>query len=104
MIFLRWLTFLLGSLAVTLTVLLFWIHLFLLMLVFVLQWLPLQQEILMLLSQFKLTFHQTHNGKPYFIVGYAYSRADWDGLCIPLGDIFKLSASAAASEFVSGFM
>ena len=37
-------------------------------------------------------------------MAYDYSRADWDGLCdhlrdIPLEDIFKLSASAAASEF-----
>ena len=41
----------------TLTVLLFWIYLFLLMLVFVLQWLSLHWEILiMLLSQFPLTF------------------------------------------------
>ena len=35
---------------------------------------------------------------------YDYSRADWDGLCddlrdIPREDIFKLSASAAASKF-----
>ena len=33
-----------------------------------------------------------------------YSRADWDGLCdhlkgVPVEDIFKLSASANASEF-----
>ena len=41
----------------TLTVLLFWIYLFLLTLVFVLQWLSLHWEILiMLLSQFPLTF------------------------------------------------
>ena len=54
---LRSLTFLLGSLTVTLTVLLFWIYLFLLTLVFVLQWLSLHWEILiMLLSQFPLTF------------------------------------------------
>ena len=37
-------------------------------------------------------------------VAYDYSRADWDGLCdhlrdVPWEDIFKLSASAAASEF-----
>ena len=38
---LRWLTFLLGSLTVTHTVMLFWIYLFLLMLVFFLQWLSL---------------------------------------------------------------
>ena len=42
---------------VTLTVLLFWIYLFLLTLVFVLQWLSLHREILIrLLSQLPLTF------------------------------------------------
>ena len=35
---------------------------------------------------------------------YDYSRADWDGLCdhlrdVPWEDIFKLCASAVASEF-----
>ena len=38
---LRWLTFLLGSQTVTRTALVFWIDLFLLMLVFLLQWLSL---------------------------------------------------------------
>ena len=52
---LRQLTFLLWFLTVTLTVMLFWIYLFLLMLVSVLQWLSLHWEILMLLSQFPLT-------------------------------------------------
>ena len=37
-------------------------------------------------------------------ITYDYSRADWDSLCdhlrvVPWEDIFKLSASAAASEF-----
>ena len=37
-------------------------------------------------------------------MAYDYSRADWDGLCdhlrdVPWEDIFKLSASTAASEF-----
>ena len=37
-------------------------------------------------------------------IAYDYSCADWDGLCdhlrdVPWEDIFKLSASAAASEF-----
>ena len=42
---------------------------------------------------------------PRFIVlAYDYSRADWDGLLdylrdVPWEDIFKLSASASASEF-----
>ena len=41
---------------------------FLLMLAFVQQWLPLRWKILiMLLSQFPLTFHQIHNGMPRFI-------------------------------------
>ena len=53
MTLLRWLTFLLGSQTVILTVLLFWIYLFLLMLIFILQWLSLHWEILiMLLSSF----------------------------------------------------
>ena len=45
---------------------------------------------------------------PFLHVPYDYSCADWDSLCdhlrhVPLGDISKLSASAAASAFVSGF-
>ena len=60
--FLRWLTFLLGSQTVILVVLLFLIYFFLLMQVFVLQWLFLCWEILiMFLSQFPLTFHCIHN-------------------------------------------
>ena len=65
---LRWLTFLLGSQTVILTVVLFWIYFFLLTLVFVLQWLSLHWEILiMFLSQFPWTFYQIHNGMPHFI-------------------------------------
>ena len=56
----RWLTFILGTLTVTLTALLFWIYLFLLIQVFVPQGLSLHWGILiMLLSQFPLTFQQT---------------------------------------------
>ena len=41
---------------------------------------------------------------PFHRVAYDYSCADWDGLCdhlrdVPWEDIFKLSASTAASEF-----
>ena len=65
---LRWLTFLLGSQTVILIVLLFWIYFFLLTLVFILQWLsPHCKILIMLLSQFPLTFHQIHNGMPCFI-------------------------------------
>ena len=68
MTLLRSLTFLLGSQTVILTVLLFWIYFFLLTLVFVLQWLSLHWEILiMLLSQFPLTFQLIYNGIPHFI-------------------------------------
>ena len=83
------------------TVLLFWIYFFFLMLVFVVQWLFLHWEILfILLSQFPLTFHHIHIN----CIAYVYSCADWDCLCdhlrdVPWEDIFKLGASAAASEF-----
>ena len=57
---LRWLTFLLGSQTVILTVLFFWIYLSLLTLIFVQQRLSLHWKILiMLLSQFPLTFHHS---------------------------------------------
>ena len=41
---------------------------------------------------------------PFHRVAYDHSRADWDGLRdhlrdVPWEDIFKLSASAAATEF-----
>ena len=41
---------------------------------------------------------------PFHCMAYDFSCADWDGLCdhlrdVPWEDIFKLSASAAASEF-----
>ena len=41
---------------------------------------------------------------PFHRIAYDYSRGDWDGLCdhlrdLPWEDIFKLSASPAASEF-----
>ena len=41
---------------------------------------------------------------PFHCMAYDYSHADWDGLCdhlrdVPWEDIFKLSASAPASEF-----
>ena len=51
------------------------------------------------------TFHQIHNGMPPFHrIAYDYPRADWDGLRdhlrdVPWDDIFKLGASATASEF-----
>ena len=43
-------------------------------------------------------------GAPFHPIAYAYSCTDWDDLCdylrdVPWEDIFKLSASGAASEF-----
>ena len=68
MILFRWLTFLLRSQTMILIVLHFWIYFFLLTLVFVLQWLSLHWKILiMLLFQFPVTFHQTHNGMSHFV-------------------------------------
>ena len=99
---LRWLTFLLRSQTVILTVLHFWIYFFLLMLVFVLQRLSLHWDVLIMLlpqfpsySQIDALFH---------CIAYDYPHADWEGLHdhlrdVPWEDIFKLSASAAASEF-----
>ena len=101
----RWSTFLLGSLTLTLTVLLFWIYFFLLLLVFVLQWLSLHWKILIMwLSHFSLTFHQTQNEIWFHCITYDRSCANWDGLHdhlrdVSLENIFKLSASAATSEF-----
>ena len=64
---LRWLTFLRGSLTVTITILLLWISICSDASIYstrpFLHW-----EILMLLFQFPFTFHQTQNGMPCFIV------------------------------------
>ena len=68
MTLLKWLTSQLESLTVTFTVLFFWIYLFLLTLVFAPQQLSLQWEILIiLLSQFPLTFLQTQKSMHLFI-------------------------------------
>ena len=53
-------------------------------LVFVLQWLSLHLESLIIfLSQFPLTFHHTHNRMPHFIE----FRPDWNGLCDRLREV-----------------
>ena len=103
-----WSTFLLGFQTVILIVLLFWIYFFLLTLVFVLQWLSLHWEILiMLLPQFPLTFHHIHRGWPVslhwlwlFLCWLGWSLwSFFDNRDVLWEDIFKLSASAVASEF-----
>ena len=104
---LRWLTFLRGSLTVTLTVLLFWFYLFLLKLVFVLQWLSLHFENVGDHVGVSVSIDFPTNSKRdvlFHHIAYDCSHADWDGLWdhlrdIPWEDIFKLIASVAASEF-----
>ena len=103
MTLLRWLTFLLGSLILNVTVL-SWIFFFLLTIVFVLQWLSLHWEILICC----LSFHWLSSKLKTRCFVSLYS------LTIPMligtvfiiiwemlhgKDIFKHSGSAAASEF-----
>ena len=64
----------------------------------------------MLLPQFPLNFHQTQTkgGALFHGIAYDYSHPDWDDLRdhlrdVPWEDIFKLGASAAASEFCEWF-
>ena len=110
-ILLRWLTFLLGSLTVILTVLLF----------FLLSWFVSSDASICSTIAFPPLGNSYHvfvsvsiDFPSYciFTIGcsvswhipYDYSWADWGGLCdhlrdVPRGDIFELSVSAAASEF-----
>ena len=60
------------------------------------------------LATCNLTFHQIHKF-PFHRIAYDYSRADWDGRCDNLKDVylsdhfredvFNLSTTAAANEF-----
>ena len=57
----------------------------------------------MFLSQFTLTFQETHNGM-FNCIAYDYSCADWDGFRNHLSDAswedaFELNASGAAGGF-----
>ena len=104
MTLLRWLTFLLGSQTVILTVLLFWIF-------FIssdasicstMAFHPLRNSDHVVISV-SIEFpsnSQWHT--PFHHIAYDYSHADWDGLCdhlrdVPWEDIFQLM------NFVSGF-
>ena len=81
------------------------IYFFLLMLVFVLQWLSFFWETDHVVVSVSIDFPiNSKQDTPFHRMAYDYSRADWDGLRdhlrdVPWEDIFKLSASAAASEF-----
>ena len=96
--------FLLGFQTVILIILLFWIYLFLLTLVFVLQWLSLYWKFW---SCCCFSFHwlsiKFTTDAPFHRLADDYSHAGWNGLRdhlrdVSWEDIFKLGASAAASE------
>ena len=102
---LKCLTFLLGSQTVILTVVLFWIYLFLLALVFIVQSLSLHlgnsNRVVVSVSIDFPSYSQWD--APFHCIAYDYSRVDQDGLRdylrdVPLEDILKISVSAAASE------
>ena len=99
MTLLRCLTFLLGSLIVTLTVLPFWIYLYLLTPLFVLQWL-FDHVVVSVSTDF------TSNSKQdvlFHCAAYDYSYADWDGLHdheeMSHGKILLSLMLSAASKF-----
>ena len=106
MTLLRWLTFILGFQTVILIVLLFWTSFFLLMLVFfsTLAFPPLGNSDPVVVSV-SIDFPTNSQQDTLFhCIAYDYSHADWVGLHdhlrdVPWDDIFKLGASAAASEF-----
>ena len=100
MTLLRWLTFLLRSLTLTLTVLLFWTCFNLLMLVFILQRISLHWEIW---SCCCLSFHWLSvifkTGSPFHCIAYDYSQVDWDGLHYHLRD-GKISLKVVSATFL----
>ena len=103
---LRCLTFLLVSLTVIHTVLLFWIYFFSsdFNICFDMAFSPLRNSNQVAVSVSIGFPANTKQGVLFLCIAYDYYRADWDGLCyhsrdIPCENILKLSASAAASEF-----
>ena len=110
MTLLRWLTFLLGLHTMTLIVLLFWIYFCLVSIVFVLKSLSLHWEILtMLLFHFPLTFHESYNGKPRFMVSLMTILELIGMVLVTIGKMFQgrislhLVLLVLLLHFVSGF-
>ena len=104
---LRWLTFLLRSQTAIIIVLLFWISFFLLMLVVVLQWFSLHWEILIMLPQFRLTFHQIQNRMPCFITWLMTILMLIGTVFVIIWEMFhgktSLSTNLLLVNFASGF-
>ena len=101
---LRWLSFLLGSQTVILTVLLFWIFSSDASICSTMAFPPLgnSDHVVVSVSIDFLSYSQWN--ALFHHIAYDQSCADWDGLHdhlrdVPKEDIFKLRASAAASEF-----
>ena len=110
MTLLRWLTFLLGLQTMILIVLLFWIYFCLVSIVFVLKSLSLHWEILtMLLFHFPLTFHESYNGKPRFMVSLMTILELIGMVLVTIGKMFQgrislhLVLLVLLLHFVSGF-
>ena len=105
MTLLRLLTFLLVSQTVILIVQLFWIYFFLLTLYLFYNGFPPLGNSDHVFVSVSIDFPtNSQQDAPFHRISYDYSRADWDGLRdhlrdVPWEDIFKLGASAAASEF-----
>ena len=104
MTLLRWLTFLCRSQTVILIALLFLTYFILLMLVFVMTFPSLGISDHVFVSVFIGFLSNSQQDALLDCMVYDYSCADWDGLCdhvrdVPWEDVFKLVASAAASEF-----
>ena len=107
MTLLRWLTFLLKSQNVILTVLLCWLDLFLFpdaSICSIKVFLPFRNSGHVV---FSVSIHfpsYSQQDALFHYISYDYCHADWDGLHdhlrnVPWEDIFKLSSSAGASKF-----
>ena len=105
MTLLRWLTFLLGFQTVILIVLLFWIYLSSdTRLCSTMAFFPLGNCDHVFVSVCIEFPSNPQQDALFHRIAYDYSCTGWDGLCdhlrdVPWEDIFKLGASAAASEF-----
>ena len=99
MTLLRWLTFLLGSQTMVLTVLIFWIYFFEASICSTKASPPLGNSDHVVVSVSIDFPSYSQRDAPFHRIAYHYSRADWDGP----NHISKLSTSAATSEFCEWF-